>query len=71
LDAKNGPAMKTTTTKEELLDYFKEMTLMRRVEMAADVAYKNRLIRGFLHLYDGQVCRVMALRLGSITCSFL
>jgi pyruvate dehydrogenase E1 component alpha subunit len=46
--------MQTTTTKEELLGFFREMTLMRRVEMAADVAYKNRLIRGFLHLYDGQ-----------------
>lgn len=55
LDAKQGPAMKTTTNKEELLGFFREMTLMRRVEMAADVAYKNRLIRGFLHLYDGQV----------------
>jgi pyruvate dehydrogenase E1 component alpha subunit len=50
-----GPEMKTTTNKEELLGFFREMTLMRRVEMAADVAYKNRLIRGFLHLYDGQV----------------
>jgi pyruvate dehydrogenase E1 component alpha subunit len=54
LDEKTGPAMQTTTNKEELLGFFREMTLMRRVEMAADVAYKNRLIRGFLHLYDGQ-----------------
>lgn len=54
LKENEGPAMSTTTNKEELLGFFKEMTLMRRVEMAADVAYKNRLIRGFLHLYDGQ-----------------
>jgi len=49
-----APEMKSTTNKEELLGFFREMTLMRRVEMAADVAYKNRMIRGFLHLYDGQ-----------------
>jgi len=54
LDPAKGPEMKTTTNKEELISFFREMTLMRRVEMAADVAYKNRLIRGFLHLYDGQ-----------------
>jgi len=54
LDENNGPAMKTTTTKEELMGFFREMTLMRRVEMAADVMYKSQKIRGFLHLYDGQ-----------------
>jgi len=49
-----GPEMKTTTNKSELMGFYREMTLMRRTAIAADVAYKNRLIRGFLHLYDGQ-----------------
>jgi len=37
------------------------MVLFRRFETASDVAYKERKIRGFLHLYNGQesVCAGM------------
>jgi len=42
------------TNREELLDYFKQMVLIRRTEIACDMAYKEKLIRGFLHLYNGQ-----------------
>jgi pyruvate dehydrogenase E1 component alpha subunit len=49
------PALTTTSTKEEMVGFFRQMSLMRRMEVAADNLYKQKLIRGFLHLYNGQV----------------
>lgn len=50
-----GPKQQTSARKEELLDYFYKMTLIRRMELAADALYKAKLIRGFCHLQIGQV----------------
>ena len=38
-----------------LIDMYQKMTLMRRMEMAADALYRQKLIRGFCHLATGQV----------------
>eukprot|EP01117_Protostelium_nocturnum_P020537 TRINITY_DN928_c0_g1_i1.p1 TRINITY_DN928_c0_g1~~TRINITY_DN928_c0_g1_i1.p1 ORF type:complete len:416 (-),score=170.21 TRINITY_DN928_c0_g1_i1:99-1346(-) len=50
----DAPAPVATTSKEELLKFFRDMTLWRRVEIAADNLYKAKHVRGFLHLYNGQ-----------------
>jgi pyruvate dehydrogenase E1 component alpha subunit len=48
------PESSTTATKDELLDLYKVMVEIRRLEMACDQAYKGKLIRGFCHLSIGQ-----------------
>ncbi|CAM8953137.1 unnamed protein product [Rhodiola kirilowii] len=48
------PSRAVETTTSELMGFFKDMALMRRMEIAADSLYKAKLIRGFCHLYDGQ-----------------
>ncbi|KAK6116486.1 hypothetical protein DH2020_049779 [Rehmannia glutinosa] len=48
------PSRSVETTPKELLSFFRDMALMRRMEIAADSLYKAKLIRGFCHLYDGQ-----------------
>eukprot|EP00941_MAST-03F_sp_MAST-3F-sp1_P000798 g798.t1 len=50
----DGPSTSTTTNREELLQYFRDMNTIRRMEIACDNEYKVRNIRGFCHLYDGQ-----------------
>lgn len=37
-----------------MLHFYREMQVIRRMEVAADQLYKQRHIRGFLHLYNGQ-----------------
>lgn len=37
------------------MDYFTQLVTMRRMEYESDILYKNKEIRGFCHLYIGQV----------------
>lgn len=52
------PSTWVNTTKQEVIQGLRDMMLMRRMEIAADLMYKSQLIKGFCHLYDGQVIRI-------------
>lgn len=51
----NGPSTKVTVTKEEALDLYRKLHTIRRMETAAGNLYKEKIVRGFCHLYSGQV----------------
>lgn len=48
------PSARVHTSAEELMQLFRTMYLMRRIEIGSDTLYKSKYIRGFCHLYDGQ-----------------
>lgn len=48
------PSLEVQVTKDQLVNMYHWMVKMRRMEMAADALYKQKLIRGFCHLAIGQ-----------------
>ncbi|KAJ1567648.1 alpha subunit of pyruvate dehydrogenase [Nowakowskiella sp. JEL0078] len=48
------PLTTTSLTRRELLDLYKLMVSIRKLETAADTLYKSKMIRGFCHLSSGQ-----------------
>ncbi|XP_075215854.1 pyruvate dehydrogenase E1 component subunit alpha type I, mitochondrial-like isoform X3 [Lycorma delicatula] len=51
----SGPSTTVTVTKKDAMKYIKHLLLIRRLETAAGNLYKEKVIRGFCHLYSGQV----------------
>ncbi|XP_031629437.1 pyruvate dehydrogenase E1 component subunit alpha, mitochondrial-like isoform X2 [Contarinia nasturtii] len=50
----NGPPTTAVITKEEALKYYEHMFYIRRIETSAGALYKDKVVRGFCHLYSGQ-----------------
>lgn len=51
----NGPSTNITIDRNEALKFYTEMNTIRRLEAAAGSLYKEKIVRGFCHLYSGQV----------------
>ncbi|OWJ99056.1 PDHA1 [Cervus elaphus hippelaphus] len=59
-----GPPVTTVLTREDGLKYYKMMQTVRRMELKADQLYKQKFIRGFCHLCDGQEACCVGLEAG-------
>ncbi|XP_068831771.1 pyruvate dehydrogenase E1 component subunit alpha, testis-specific form, mitochondrial isoform X2 [Capricornis sumatraensis] len=59
-----GPPVTTVLTREDGLKYYKMMQTIRRMELKADQLYKQKFIRGFCHLCDGQEACCVGLEAG-------
>lgn len=51
----SGPEINVSCTKKEALDYYEKMQAIRKLELMAGNMYKEKDIRGFCHLMNGQV----------------
>lgn len=51
----DGPSYEVELSRDDLLQFYREMILIREMETKARELYQDKKIRGFLHLYIGQV----------------
>ncbi|RHZ88531.1 hypothetical protein Glove_22g128 [Diversispora epigaea] len=49
-----SPSLDIEITKEEIINMYRDMVLIRRMETTADGLYKSKMIKGFCHLCTGQ-----------------
>lgn len=50
----SGPSTEAELNREDGVHMFRQMVRIRRMEAAANTLYKDKIIRGFCHLYSGQ-----------------
>ena len=50
----DGPSNEVVLKREDALSMYRDMVMIRRLEAFANSLYKERIIRGFCHLYSGQ-----------------
>lgn len=50
----SGPSTKVKVTRDEAISLYKQLHTIRRIETAAGNLYKEKIVRGFCHLYSGQ-----------------
>jgi hypothetical protein len=62
-----GPSNDVTLKRDDALKYYRQMQLIRRMETAAGNLYKEKKVRGFCHLYSGQVNSISSARM---LCSY-
>lgn len=48
------PASTFTVSRDDALDMYRKMQVIRRLETSAGNLYKEKIVRGFCHLYSGQ-----------------
>lgn len=58
----NGPSTTVSVTKEQAQQYYTQMQTIRRIETSAGNLYKEKIIRGFCHLYSGQEACAVGMR---------
>ena len=49
------PSKEVELTREDVLSFYRQMNAIREMELAARELYQAKKIRGFLHLFVGQV----------------
>lgn len=58
----DAPSSTVKVTRDESLDIYRKMQMVRRLEASAGNMYKDKTVRGFCHLYTGQEAVAVGMR---------